>query len=209
MKILFVDTETTGLSAKPGANELVQIGCHLTTGRGIIESISIKSQPTNWHRVDQKALEVTHLTKDILRSYPTPKESFDKFYAFITPHFDGKNKIHIGGQNVKFDIRFTELWWNTWKNPDQLAFTDIFNVVDCYELQDLTKELKKLGILVVDNVKLGTVANALMISPEGELHNAMTDIDLTHKVMFGIIDRLKLLNNDQLNFMFIKYMALT
>ena len=209
MKILFIDTETTGLSAKEGANELVQIGCHLTTGRGITESISINSQPMNWHRVDPKALEVTHLTKEILRTYPTPKESFYKFYSFIMKHFNGKDKILIGGQNVKFDIRFTELWWNTWKNPEHPAFADVFDVNNCYELQDLTRELKKLGILVVENVKLGTVANALMIIPEGELHNAMTDIDLTHKVMFGIIDRLKLLNNDQLNFMFVKYMTLT
>ena len=209
MKILFIDTETTGLSAKEGANELVQIGCHLTTGRGITESISIKTQPVNWHRVDPKALEVTHLTKEILRSYPKPRESFNRFFTFIMKHWDGKNKLLIGGQNVKFDIRFTELWWNTWKNPEHPEFATVFNVDDCYELQDLTRELKKLGILVVDNVKLGTVANALMITPEGELHDAMTDIDLTHKVMFSIIDRVKMLNNEDLNQKFGKYMKLS
>lgn len=207
MKILFTDTETTGMSANPGKNELVQLGCMMTTGRNIIESIDLTSKPMNEDAISPQALEVTHKTKADLLKYADPKTSFDAFYNFVTKHFSGE-KIKIAGQNVKFDIRFLTLWWNTWKSPDQLPIDHFFDLSDPYELMDMTKELKKLGILVVDNVKLGTVANALMIQATGELHNAMTDIDITHKIMFNIIDRLALLNNEDITSRFKRYMAL-
>lgn len=207
MKILFTDTETTGMSANPGKNELVQLGCMMTTGRNILETIDLTSRPLNENSISPQALEVTHKTIDDLRKYTDPKTSFDAFYNFIVKHFTGE-KLKIAGQNVKFDIRFLTLWWNTWKSPDQLGIDHFFDLDDPYELMDMTKELKKLGILVVENVKLGTVANALMISPTGELHNAMTDIDITHKIMFNIIDRLALLNNVDITSKFRRYMAL-
>ena len=80
MKILFIDTETTGLSAKPGANELVQLGCMMTTGRTILESLDVTSRPNNWSSINTKALEVTHKTIDDLKQYTDPKISFDMFY---------------------------------------------------------------------------------------------------------------------------------
>ena len=207
VKILFIDTETTGLSAKPGMNELVQIGGYITENRNILESVSIKSQPKNWNSISKQALEVTNLTIDILKSYNDPKDSFDIFYTSISK-FIGNERIKIAGQNVKFDIRFTELWWNTWKPELVPEFNKVFDVNDPYELMDITKTLKDMGILVVDNIKLGTVARALRLDPVGELHDAMTDIDLTYRTMFDLIDRINHLNNDDISRKFTKYMNL-
>jgi len=207
MKILFIDTETTGLSAKPGANELVQLGCMMTTGRTILESLDVTSRPNNWSSINTKALEVTHKTIDDLKQYTDPKISFDMFYDLINRHYNG-DKIKIAGQNVAFDIRFLMLWWNTWKSQEQLSLDHFFDLQNTYELMEVTKELKKLGILVVDNVKLETVANALMITVDGELHNAMTDITITHKILFNIIDRLLLLNNIDITSKFNRYITL-
>ena len=161
MKILFTDTETTGLSAKPGMHEIIQLAGLLTDGRSIIESMSIKCQPMNWDKISQQALDVTHLTRDIIRSYIHPADAFDTLWNCLTPHITRDDKIKIAGQNVRFDIRFMELWWNTWRPDDVPVFCDVFDTNDPYELMDISKPLKELGILVVDNVKLGTVASAL------------------------------------------------
>lgn len=208
MKFLFVDTETTGLSAKPGMHEIVQLAGYITDNRTIIESVSIKSQPTNWDKISQQALDVTHLTVDILKTYSEPRTAFDSLYKTVEPHIHPTERIHVAGQNVKFDIRFMELWWNRWKPIDVPEFNQIFDVSDPFDLMEITKPLQKMGILVVDNVKLGTVATALTIQPNGDLHDAMTDIDLTYRAMFDLIDRIHWLNNPDVSNKFTKFMKL-
>lgn len=206
MKIFFTDTETTGLSAKPGMHEIVQLAGLLTDKRSIIESVSVKCQPINWDKISQQALNVSHLTRDIIRSYIHPADAFDTLWNSLNSHVIRSEKIKIAGQNVRFDIRFMELWWNTWRPDSVPFFGDVFDTTDPYELMDISKPLKELGILVVDNVKLGTVASALCIQPNGELHDAMTDIDLTYRTMFDLIDRINWLNNDTLSNKFRKYL---
>ena len=203
--ILFIDTETTGLSSKPNMHEIIQLGGLLCNNRHIIESISIKCQPTAWSKISKQALDVTNLSIDTLKSYPEPQEMFSFFYEKIISY---KKRIKLAGQNVKFDTRFLEKWWNMWKTTNQHNFLDVFDVEDSYELMEITKPLKELGILLVDNVKLGTVANALEIKPDGDLHDAMTDIRLTHQTMFDLIDRISWLNNSALNNQFKKYINL-
>lgn len=208
MKFLFTDTETTGLSAKPGMHEIVQLAGIITENRQIIESISLTSKPTQWNKISQQALDVTHLTIDMLKGYTDPAIAFDTFYNFITPHITPGEKIKIAGQNVKFDIRFIDLWWNRWKPTTAPKFSDVFDTLTPYDLMEITKPLKDLGILIVDNVKLGTVASALMIQPNGDLHDAMTDIDLTYRTMFDLIDRINWLNNEDISKKFEKFLRL-
>jgi DNA polymerase III epsilon subunit-like protein len=208
MKFLFVDTETTGLSAKPGMHEIVQLAGIITENRSILESVSITSKPTNWTKISQQALDVTHLTVDMLRGYTEPSIAFEIFYNAIKPHTNPRDKIKIAGQNVKFDIRFMESWWDRWKSDDVPEFSNVFDVTNPYDLMEITKPLKDLGILVVENVKLGTVATALAIQPNGALHDAMTDIDLTYRTMFDLIDRINWLNNEDISKKFEKFMNL-
>lgn len=208
MKILFADTETTGLSSKQGMHEIVQVGGIITEGRTVLESVSVKSQPVNWDKISQQALDVTNLTVEKLKTYSKPVDAFNEFYAVIKKHITPGTKIKLAGQNIKFDIRFMELWWNTWKSHEIPTFDRVFDTSNPYELMDITKPLKSMGILVVDNVKLGTVASALMIKPHGDLHDAMTDIDLTYRTMFDLIDRINWLNNEDISKKFEKFMNL-
>lgn len=205
----FNDTETTGLESKPGRHEIVQLGAILTNDRTIIDSISIKSKPENWKAINSEALRVNHLTREILESYSDPAIEFDRMYSMLIKHKNPKNKYIMAGQNVKFDKRFVKLWWERWSNPSKhMAFDEMFDPTEVLDLMEITKPLKELGILVVDNVKLGTVASALCIQPIGELHDAMTDIDLTYRTVFDLVDRINSLNNEMLQEKFKKFLSI-
>ena len=207
MKLFFTDTETTGLSPKPDCNEIIQLGGIITENRNVLESISIKSAPTRWNKVSMQALQVTGLSKAVIAEYPHPKESFDALYSMIERNFTDA-KIILAGQNVAFDRRFLERFWMDWKSDDQHDFDYFFDTTTSFELMDITKPLKDMGILIVPNVKLKTIAEALELQPMDGLHDAMSDIDLTYRSFFDLIDRLRAMNNEMIMEKFYKYVSI-
>lgn len=207
MHILFLDTETTGLSCKPGMHEIIQLAGIFTENRHVIDTFFCKPQPRNWDKINKQALQVTNLSIDILKKYDDPKQSFDAFYQFIQKNYKG-TPIRFAGQKINFDMKFINLWWNTWKSPEQLPIEHFFDMAIYYDLLDVTKPLNAIGLLVTDNLKLGTICEALNLKPVGNLHDAFTDIEITYRAMFELIDRVKSLNNDDVEDKIKKFMYL-
>ena len=207
MKLFFLDTETTGLSPKPDCNEIIQLGGIVTDNRTVVEAISLKSAPTRWNKVSYQALQVTGLSKDVISKYPHPKESFNSLYNLLDKHSNGEKYI-LAGQNVGFDHRFLDRYWADWKDDSQKPYSDLIDTSSTMELMDMTKPLKEMGILLVPNVKLKTIAEALELKPQDGLHDAMSDIDLTYRSFFDIIDRIRSMNNEMIMNKFYKYVSI-
>lgn len=191
MKILFIDTETTGFSHK--TQDMWQVAGFVTENQKVLDSFNIKCQPVNWHTISKGALECQEppVTIEQLKNFQKPREAFLELKAVLDKHYDESipQKFFIAGQNVKaFDWRFLNAFWNRHKIAGEPDFQHYFNNRVSYDLMDLTRPLKKKGILKVENVKLGTIIESLDVKVTGPLHDALTDIDGTYQSFYKMID---------------------
>lgn len=202
MKILFIDTETTGFSHK--TQDMWQVAGYITENQKVIDMFNIKCQPINWHTISKGALECQEppITIKQLKSYQKPREAFLELKTILDKHYDEtiSEKFFIAGQNVKaFDWRFLNAFWNRHKEDEEPDFQHYFNNRVSYDLMDLTRPLKKRGIPLkengpqLENVKLGTIIESLDIKIDGPLHDALSDIEGTYKAFYKAIDRWKIL----------------
>lgn len=208
MKILFIDTETTGFSSK--TQDMWQVAGYVTENRKVLDTFNFKCQPVNWNTISQGALDCQDppMTREILKTYGTPRAAFLKFKAILDKYYDesSSEQFYIAGQNVKaFDWRFLVAFWDRHKLANEPSFQHYFNDTVSYDLLDLTRPLKKRGLLFtpesidingkkipkreVANVKLGTIIEALDVKIQGPLHDAMTDIEGTFKSFNIAVDR--------------------
>jgi len=208
MKILFIDTETTGFSST--TQDMWQVAGYVTDNRKILDTFNLKCQPVNWHTISQGALDCQDppMTREILKTYGTPRQAFVELKSILDKYYDEstREKFFIAGQNVKsFDWRFLNAFWDRHKLPNEPSFQHYFNNRHFYDLLDMTRALKKrnalflpesidnngnkLPVRPVPNVKLGTIIEAFDVKITGPLHDAMTDIEGTFKSFYIAVDK--------------------
>lgn len=194
MKIIFIDTETTGLNAT--TNDVVQIAGYITENQKVLDSFNLRCQPLNWKSIHPQALSITHPTKtyteviEEFKSYDNPRDVLQVLKAKFDNHRTPKSpeKFIFAGQNTSFDWRFMVAFWGKNKALTDCDMSEYFDTNITYDLMHLTRPLQKLGLLDVPNVKLGTIVEALDIKLTGNLHDALTDIEGTYKSFYQMID---------------------
>jgi DNA polymerase III alpha subunit (gram-positive type) len=197
MKIIFIDTETTGLSCKH--HDIIQIAGLVTEDKKILDEFNFKCQPVNWNSISKQALQINNTTVEDLKKYELPQATFIHFLKVLEKHFDGE-KFIIAGQNVKaFDWRFVVSFWENHKRYADPDFEFYFDENKGLDLLDISRPLKKHGFLDVPNVKLGTIVEALDIKVEGELHDALADIKATQEGFYGLVNKVKALRKKDPN----------
>lgn len=194
MKVIFIDTETTGFDDK--RQDIIQIAGIVTENRVILESFNFICAPVNFWAISKDALKVTGKTVEELKTYPHPKEAFNAFKSILDKYVvKGEPRFIFAGQNVPFDKRFLSSFWQKHKVTADVDFEYYFSSKIVYDLMDMTRPLKKSGKLNVPNVKLGTIMEALDIKPRGNLHDALTDIIGTCDSVYSMLDKWILLNS--------------
>lgn len=182
-KILFVDTETTGLVSD--FHGIHQISGILVIDRVEIKEFDLKFRPLDVEQVDDKALEVSGLTWDDLKKRDmTSRDAYHEFNALMTKHvdkYDKNDKCVIGGYNCNFDAGFLNDWY---KKHGNKFFFGLFHGGAYLDglVMALLAELKAGKRLFMPDRKLGTVAKALGIKLS-EAHDALNDIRATRQVI--------------------------
>ena len=186
MKLLFLDTETTGLN--PEKHGLIQVA-------GIIEIDGVEKERFDLHCqifdeqvVDPKALKVNGHTLEQIKKYPEPTKTHAEFKAILEKYvdkYDKSDKFYIVGQNIPFDYGLLDKWF---KNCGDDYLYSYINY-DKVDLVALTAAFKVAGIHDFENVKLETVAKKFGI--EFKAHDAAADIDVTRQVFYRYVDEIK------------------
>lgn len=70
MKIIWFDTETTGLDSKE--NDIISLSGYLEIDRKIVETFDYKMKPFNMKNISKEALDVNGFTLEQLESFPSP-----------------------------------------------------------------------------------------------------------------------------------------
>lgn len=183
-KELFIDVETTGLSAYK--NDVVQVSAILEIDGDEKARLDILSRPINENNIDKKALEVIGKTKEELMGYPPASEAYTMFRKTLDKYvdkYDKTDKFTFIGYNARFDEDFMRQWF--YKNGNKFYGSyfhwpaiDISNICALY-LADKRAKMK--------NFKLMTVAKAMGLKVDEEkAHDAMYDIIVTKKMYEAI-----------------------
>lgn len=184
MKILYIDTETTGIIAKH--HEITQIAALVEINGEIVDEINILSRPLHFDRINEEALRVTGKSLDELEKYPHPSESFPKFKAFLEKHidkYDKSDKFFPAGHNVLFDLDFLQNYFIT--HGDQYG-TGSYQNWQALDTRILANFLSYTGKIKTENVKLETLCKFFNIPLEA--HDAMNDIKATRILMKKMLE---------------------
>lgn len=186
MKLLFVDTETTGLSAYK--NGLVQIAGIVEIDGKVKEEFNFECRPFEKDEVDAKALTIIGKTREELENLPSPKKTYQKVVTLFDKYIDKFNrsdKFYLVGQNIKFDHGFLQAWFK--KNDDKYFGSYAWNyMVDLIAIATL---FRVAGKFKTDDMKLETMAKEFDISLDA--HDALNDIRATREIFYRFVEQVK------------------
>lgn len=182
-KVMYFDTETTGLSLEQ--NEIIQVAIIVEIDGGVVAEKSWRLRPLN-KNFHPKAQEVTGITPAQAAKFPHPSGVVKEITKFSNSFVDVKNRKDVMapiGYNVVFDIdRLVELY----EKQRSHSYWDFMGLGQriCV-LSDFNKYCLRAGVKT-KNRKLGTACEHFGINLEA--HDALNDIRATRELYLRLID---------------------
>ena len=182
MKIVWIDTETTGTDYR--IHGLTQVAGIVEVDGVEVERFDIKLRPGSMKAIDAQALALTGLAIADLDAEDRLSAAdgwldFIKILERNIDRYDKKDKAFLVGYNVRFDEEFLRQWFKDSGDP----YFGTWFWTPCIDVMTAAATTMSRIRPTMADFKLGTVAKTLGLAPAGDLHNAMTDIELTRDVM--------------------------
>lgn len=185
-KIIYLDTETTGLDAKKCG--IIQLAAILDIDGKEVDSIDIKICPRHDLEINDEALAISGFTREQIQSDFLPElRAHAEFTAWLGRHIDKFSKVDkafFSGYNTPFDVEFVRAWFTRCNDKyfGSWFWSGSIDVMGAalWALRDKRHMLP--------NFKLGTVADFVLgsrvaeLTAEAGLHNALTDIRITREI---------------------------
>jgi len=180
-KILWTDTETTGLDSKK--NSAIEIAAIVEIDEEVKDQFSIQIKPLENKEISDRALEINGRTREEIAEF-TPVDlailSFKKRLEKHVNKFDSSDKFIVAGYNIGFDINFIRALFHD--VGDKYYGSYFFNCpLDVYS--DVAKLVSKTD-LRLPNYKLSTVCNHIGI--EIDAHDPVSDITATRELYYRL-----------------------
>lgn len=170
MDFLWIDCETTGLYSDK--HDVVQLAC-VPVVNGVRQRFFNEfCQPKNWNAIEDGAIRVHGITREMMKTFQTQEELLDKLVAYLKS-FD--TRFIISGYNVDFDKRFVADMFN--KCGRSGDFFSLFEL-DTHDVYKRVKVVKSQ--IKTENHKLETLAKHYGIDIKA--HDAHSDINATIEV---------------------------
>jgi DNA polymerase III alpha subunit (gram-positive type) len=203
MKILWFDTETTGLESS--RNGMIQLAMLMDIDGEVVDEIQANIQPFDSDMMSIGIADVENDPQDIswqeskeayedaitptgikindIRKFLYPQLALAKINAFLQKHiskFDKTDKAYIGGYNIPFDIAFLSKFYE--KCGDKYLGSYInWRHIDVRSMLYLANYHGKISL---EHYKLETVCKYFSI--ELEAHNPMSDIKTTREIFYRL-----------------------
>lgn len=195
-KILWIDTETTGLDAQ--RHSLIQLAMLMDIDGKVEGEFNLKIQPfpkdiieISWDSLlfvsdfgtNDISLPITDAEIDDIRKYISPFDAMTKISQFLDLYiskFDKNDKAWVGGYNVGFDMDTLSSFC---KKAGFAFLGSYINWQRLDVLHALYQETYKSGQVYAD-YKLSTVCELYGI--ELNAHDAMSDIKATRELWYKL-----------------------
>jgi DNA polymerase-3 subunit epsilon len=184
-KILYFDTETTGLN--PQKNAVIQFAGIVEIDGNVQEEIEMKIAPMRDDVIEEKALEVHGMSVEQIKAFPSPKEQYEELKKILIKYVDPYNKndkFTPAGYNVRFDMEMMHSFWK--KNGDPY-FGGLVNW-KCIDALPIMYFLDFTEKVCLDDYKLSTVCDHYGISIKA--HDALSDIRATREAILKIREKM-------------------
>lgn len=189
MKLLFIDTETTGLN--PGVNGLVQVAGIVEIDGVIKEEFNLWMKPFKGDMINPSALETIGKTLNDLEKLGEPSIAYREIITIFDRYidkFNKKDKFYLVGQNPSFDKAFLDYFFNRFNNPYLYAYI-FYHLID---LVAISAAFKLAGVIEIDKLNLDSMAEYFKLTRDK--HDALSDVKLTRDLFYIFIDKLKRLS---------------
>lgn len=173
-KVLYFDTETTGLD--PKINDIIQLAMIIEIDGVVKGEYNFKCQPFDYDSIEPEALLTHGIKVDEIRTFPKPAA----FYNDLMMVFDGcvdrfnkADKFLPAGYNTVFDLNFLAEFLKKANPGDKYGLGSFIK----WAPFDLLAHLRNKAFVKgsdLPNFKLETVAKAHGI--ELDAHDALADI---------------------------------
>lgn len=185
-KILYADTETTGLD--PKIHDIVQLAVIIEIDGKVKEKLQWFVQPFNWKDINAEALKINGFTIEQLKTFTEPIAVYRNLILIFDKYIDRYNKndkFGLAGYNGQFDRRMLNEFFL--KNGDKYfgSYVD-YHILDPASLLYL---LEYKGALRLKDYHLETACKYFNI--EIKAHDAMEDIIATRKLTHKLLEYIK------------------
>mgnify|MGYP000719325461 CR=1 FL=1 len=196
MKILWVDTETTGLDKKE--NKITELAAmYEDTDKKQNDTVTFHEyiKYSEYPKDYGKVAEMTGLTPTILASKgKSEKEVYVKFHEFLSDlvdRYDKNDKMILAGYNIDFDDNFLRELFHRFNNQYYGSF--FFNCrLNVMSTMAMAMQSGVLGVLV--RYRLANLAEALNIDLNA--HSAIDDIMVTRECYYKLLSMIQQNKND-------------
>ena len=171
MKILYIDTETTGLD--PVKNGILQISGIVEINNEQVEKFDIKIKPFETDEINPKSLDICKISLEDIKGFTSPEEGFKQLLEIFDRHvnrYDKNDKFVFCAYNADFDIGFLKEFFI--KNGDKYFFAYVKYIKDPFQV---VKYLAASRLIDAKNNKLGTICEYFGIEFKNA-HDAMADV---------------------------------
>jgi DNA polymerase III epsilon subunit-like protein len=178
MKILWCDTETSGLD--PNKNAIIQIACIIDTPKGTREWTSY-IKPWPGAVIEDEALAVNGKTREELEAFPDHRAVFAEFLSVLGEHvakYDPSDKFCFRAYNASFDMSFVHAWARACSEKYLMSFIR-WPEQCCAQAISLRHHDRWAAL---KSRKLAAVAAEFGVQLPENLHDAMADIRLTKEL---------------------------
>jgi len=190
MKILWLDTETTGLDSKK--NDILTIGGIIEIDGEVKEEFYLEMQPFNYDTVEEQALKVNGLDIKTIKTWMTPRLAYKQLtniFAKYINKYNRNDKFIIAGHNIKFDFDFLVEFFN--KNNDKYLGSWIeYQFSSCIDTLPLVQIMRFKGVINIENCRLVTASKEFGVDLSNA-HNALADIKATRELFYKIDKRIE------------------
>lgn len=178
MKTLWLDCETTGLD--PRKNAVVQVAMILEGPWGE-RTWQSNIAPHPEAVIEEEALKISGRDLDAIRDYPNHREVFAEFIGMLgecVDKYDRGDKFYLRGYNSSFDWDFIHTWAR--ESGEKYLMSYMHWPPLCVAQAIANKHPNRWAGL--KSRKLGALAAEFGVQVHGELHDALTDVEVTRQL---------------------------
>lgn len=182
MKVLWIDTETTGLSENAAP---IQISGVIEINGEVKEEFDIFLKPFKGADIEQEALNIHGLSLEKIETFQDTKEGYKKLLEIFDRYidkYDKMDKFIVAGYNVEFDLkkirRLAQAMGDKYINS-YLGSKKI-DPLDMIVPFQVAKKIPKLA-----NNKLESWCSYFNISLKA--HNSLEDIKATRELFYKLM----------------------
>ena len=187
-KVLWLDTETTGLDPKQCVP--VQIAGIIDIDGEVKEKFNLFTRPFYDSLITAKALEVTGKTAEDIWAYPEPAVTFKILEDILGKYvnkYDRNDKFLLAGQKVDFDL---DMMYNWFLKNGSTYLGSWISFKYKFDTLYIVQALQIIGKLpVLPNNKLTSLCEHFKV-PLANAHDCMADIEATRAVGLELVKML-------------------